>query len=66
MERLREMTSAAKRDYRDVLMWAEYPQESRALWSLKRELSDDEREKLTRLRERDREQYEQWKKGSRG
>ena len=28
-ERLREFLAVAKRDYRDVLFWAEYPKESR-------------------------------------
>ena len=28
-EKLREFVAAAKRDYRDVLFWAEYPQEAR-------------------------------------
>lgn len=29
LERVREFTEAARRDYRDVLMWAEYPEASR-------------------------------------
>ena len=28
VEKLREFTAAAKLDYRDVLLWAEYPQEA--------------------------------------
>ena len=28
-EKLREFVAVAKRDYRDVLFWAEYPEESR-------------------------------------
>src|SRR6266581_2163750 len=28
-EKLRELVAVAKRDYRDVLFWAEYPEESR-------------------------------------
>jgi hypothetical protein len=28
-EKVREYVAAAKRDYRDVLFWAEYPEESR-------------------------------------
>lgn len=28
-EKLREFIAVAKRDYRDVLFWAEYPEESR-------------------------------------
>jgi hypothetical protein len=35
MERLRELTVHAKRDYRDVLAWAEYPEELRSpTWRL--------------------------------
>jgi hypothetical protein len=63
VERLREMTAAAKRDYRDVLMWAEYPEEGRTPWTLRQRLDDDERKELAKLRDRDRHQYEQWKKG---
>jgi hypothetical protein len=40
-ERLREYVAAAKRDYRDVLYWAEYPEDSRI----------DTPEKLQRVRE---------------
>jgi hypothetical protein len=62
LERVREMVAVAKRDYRDVLMWAEYPAEGRALWSLRRDLSAEERARLTEIRKQDREQYLAWLK----
>jgi hypothetical protein len=36
-EKLREFVALAKRDYRDVLFWAEYPEESRLDTPEKRE-----------------------------
>ncbi|HWY52438.1 MAG TPA: hypothetical protein VNW72_13235 [Chthoniobacterales bacterium] len=36
-EKLREFVAVAKRDYRDVLFWAEYPEESRLDTSEKKE-----------------------------
>src|SRR5437899_990306 len=36
-EKLREFIAVAKRDYRDVLFWAEYPEESRLDTPEKRE-----------------------------
>jgi len=36
-EKLREFITVAKRDYRDVLFWAEYPEESRLDTPEKRE-----------------------------
>jgi len=36
-EKLREFVAVAKRDYRDVLFWAEYPEESRLNTPEKRE-----------------------------
>jgi len=54
------MVAAAKRDYRDVLMWAEYPEDGRTLWSLRPDLSAAERERLQEIRRRDRRQYEEW------
>ena len=36
-EKLREFVAVAKRDYRDVLFWAEYPEESRLDTREKRE-----------------------------
>jgi hypothetical protein len=63
LEELRRMTSAAQTDYRDVLMWAEHPEEGRALWSLRRDLSPAERQELASIRARDRKQYEGWRRG---
>jgi len=60
LARLSEMVVAAKRDYRDVLMWAEYPAEGQALWAAASDLSADEREELEKLRTEDRRQYEEW------
>jgi 16S rRNA C1402 N4-methylase RsmH len=59
-ERVAELVTAAKRDYRDVLMWAEYPEEGRALWALRPNLTAEERDRLSRIRQRDREQYLKW------
>jgi hypothetical protein len=59
-ERVAELVAAAKRDYRDVLMWAEYPAEGQALWALRRNLTDDEQCRLEELRREDRKQYEEW------
>jgi len=36
-DKLREFVAVAKRDYRDVLFWAEYPEESRLDTSEKKE-----------------------------
>ena len=36
-EKLREFVAVAKRDYRDVILWAEYPEESRLDTPEKRE-----------------------------
>ncbi len=58
------MVSAAKQDYRDVLMWAEYPEEGGAIWALRPNLTDEDGERLEQIRERDRQQYEQWLKKS--
>jgi hypothetical protein len=60
--RVRELIAVAKRDYRDVLMWAEYPAEGRALWSLRRDLSAEEKARLAEIRKQDREQYLAWLK----
>jgi uncharacterized protein (TIGR02118 family) len=60
LARLAEMVVAAKRDYRDVLMWAEYPAEGQALWAVAPDLSADQRAELERLRTEDRHQYEEW------
>ena len=56
------MVAAAKRDYRDVLMWAEYPEEGTATWALRPNLTQEDKERLAELRRRDRKQYEEWLK----
>jgi hypothetical protein len=58
--RVRELVDAAKNDYRDVLMWAEYPGEGQALWALRADLSAEERQRLDQLRVQDRKQYREW------
>ena len=62
VERVSELVAAAKQDYRDVLMWAEYPAEGQALWTLKANLTDEERRQLERLRQEDRREYQEWLK----
>jgi len=59
-ERVIELVAMAKRDYRDVLMWAEYPAEGQALWTVRPDLSSEERLRLEDLRRRDRQQYQDW------
>ena len=59
---LRRMTEAAKTDYRDVLMWAEYPEESKALWAVNPNLTDEQRLLLKEIRARDRSQAEGWRR----
>lgn len=59
-DRVVELVAAAERDYRDVLMWAEYPGEGRALWALRTDLSEEERLRLEALRRQDRQQYLDW------
>ena len=61
-DRVIELVAAAKRDYRDVLMWAEYPGEGQALWALRADLSKEERLQLEELRRQDRQQYLAWLK----
>ena len=53
-ERLRDLITHAKRDYRDVLAWAEYPEEMRSLsWRLPAA-------EQARIRTADRAQYLAW------
>ena len=61
-DRVIELVAEAKRDYRDVLMWAEYPGEGQALWAIRSDLSNEERRQLEELRQRDRQQYQDWLK----
>src|SRR5215472_8851466 len=54
IEELQRLVTAAKRDYRDVLAWAEYPEELRLpTWRMP---ADQVRE----IRLRDRKQYKDW------
>jgi len=54
LERLESAVVAAKRDYRDVLAWAEYPDEMRQFtWRLPAE-------EQTRIHQADRMQYHAW------
>ena len=52
--------TTAKRDFRDVLLWAEYPGEARATWSWRADLLQVDRDRLAEIRRIDREQYEAW------
>ena len=58
------LVSAAKQDYRDVLMWAEYPEEGRAIWAVRPNLTQADRDRLKQIRCSDRRQYEEWLKKS--
>jgi len=54
LDRLRDLMARAKRDYRDVLAWAEYPEELRSpTWRLP--VAEQ-----ARIRTADREQYLAW------
>jgi hypothetical protein len=59
-ERLEEPVEMARKDYRDVLAYAEYPEEMRAGFPDLKGLSPQE---LEALRRRDREQYLRWLEG---
>jgi hypothetical protein len=56
LSQLHQAVTAAKVDYRDVLAWAEYPEQTRAGASG----ADSSPESLCAMRKRDRQQYEQW------
>lgn len=56
-DQLPELVSMAKRDYRDVLADAEYPEQVRLRFLDREKLSPDEREAMRR---RDRKQYRKW------
>jgi hypothetical protein len=47
-DRVEELIAAAKREYRDVLMWAEYPEEGRAVWAARPGLTGEEGKRLPR------------------
>ena len=59
-ERLPELVQMAKRDYRDVLAYAEYPEEMRIGFVGMRELPTEEQ---AAIRRRDRAQYRAWLHG---
>ncbi|MEO8500592.1 MAG: hypothetical protein ABI565_06730 [Vicinamibacteria bacterium] len=65
IERIPDLVAAAKVDYRDVLMWAEYPEEGRALWTVSPNLPSEQRERIDEIRRRDRAQYERWVRDAR-
>jgi hypothetical protein len=56
-ERLADLVAMAKRDYRDVLAYAEYPEAMKLGFVGMRELSPEEAQAV---RQRDREQYLKW------
>lgn len=60
LERLPELVELAQRDYRDLLAWAEYPEEMRLSIQALKALS---REEIRAIRQRDREQYMRWLQG---
>jgi hypothetical protein len=64
VEQVLTLVSTAKQDFRDVLMWAEYPEQGRADWSRRMELTQAEKDRLAEIRLRDRQQYEKWLKES--
>ena len=57
MERLPELVRMAKTDYRDVLAYAEYPEEMKLGFIEMRKLSPEE---ARAVRQRDRDQYLSW------
>jgi hypothetical protein len=57
LDKLEEYVNLAKRDYRDVLAFAEYPEEIRTGFVGMEKLSEEE---AKALRGRDREQYLSW------
>jgi hypothetical protein len=56
-DQLPELVKMAKRDYRDVLAYAEYPEQMRLGFVGMSKLSPDEREAI---KQRDRKQYRKW------
>ncbi len=55
LEKLRENVKAAKNNYRDILAFAEYPEQmSRDTWRM------SDKEEVKRIQERDRRQYLNW------
>ena len=58
-ERLPDLVKMAKADWRDVLAYAEYPEEMKTAPSKMRDMPENEAQAI---RQRDREQYEKWLK----
>jgi hypothetical protein len=56
-ERLEELVRMAKRDYRDVIAYAEYPEEMRTGVVEMRQMAPEE---VEAIRQRDRAQYLEW------
>ena len=56
-ERLADLVAMAKRDFRDVLAYAEYPEEIALGFVKMSQLSPDE---IRSVRKRDKEQYKKW------
>ena len=62
LDRLQTLSAQAKVDYRDLLLWAEYPEQGRAQHLAHAPLSLAERKELRAIHARDRAQYEAWLK----
>jgi hypothetical protein len=60
LERLPDLVEMAKVDYRDVLAYAEYPEEARLSYEEKPKLPQEE---IQAIRRRDKEQYLKWLHG---
>ena len=61
LSELLRLTDAAKLDYRDVIMWAEYPEEAKARSSSAPNTSEEQQRELEAIRARDRAQLEAWR-----
>ena len=60
LDKLESYLESARSDYRDVLAWAEYPEEMMLGYTAKSQMTPDQ---ITELRRRDREQYLNWLRG---
>ena len=63
LDELEELLEDARRDFRDVVAAAEYPEALRSSHLRGPHLSPEEQRELEAIRERDRLQYERWLKG---
>ena len=61
LEKLPDLIAMAKQDYRDVLAYAEYPEQMKLGFLQLRNLSSSERKAI---KERDEKQYKHWLKNS--